>query len=749
MFQIKVTKSDIIVSKGQEQLVSGAVNIYDGFFTFDSEWDGLSKVAVFSNDKDICIPIYLDESNSFTIPREVLINAGDKVKVGVYGTNGDSENTRVLPSVWLPLGTLVQGTVLCEINPEPGPETPSLIQQLLNAATEAVQTADSVVKRADAGEFNGSSVVIVQSDSQYPLTSQEYEAVKNGQPMTIQVENVQDFLPQDNIIVPIVIKDITRTESQESNAGLFFGVIKNIEDNSITFEYRQEILGGAKGEQGPQGPQGDPGPRGEKGPEGPIGPEGPEGPQGLRGPEGPQGPKGDQGSKGDQGERGPQGLQGPKGDTGAPFQIVKVYNSVAAMESDFNNDDVLLGQFVTIDTGNVNDLDNAKLFVKSESGWLYLTDLSGAQGIQGPIGPEGPQGVQGLRGLTGEQGPKGDPGKSAYEQAVEVGYTGTEAEFATLIKKAGEGKAETAEKLETARTINGAEFDGTSNIDIKYASSFYINYTGYTTFYKCNFVRLRTNATLLFSIGVWPDKKNIYIVQASTNGTLSTRFKASVTQIVTGESTIAFGYYIEDGYFYVGINSKEYVDGTITVLEYPKSSAEVGILNQSKTIPDGWTEIPILSVLSDGGTVGELHTTITEPSADDVLVSKGWVNSKSDTKVNKAGDTMTGDLIMGAYTGNTRSSLLRLQNGSDQKNAVQLYSQPFSSNNILRVADRATQSDIIIRGVKTGTSTNDAVNVGQLNSAISALRTELAAALSLPSLIASDDVNIKENFKED
>ena len=39
-------------------------------------------------------------------------------------------------------------------------------------------------------------------------------------------------------------------------------------------------------------------------------------------------------------------------------------------------------------------------------------------------GPRGPQGEQGI------QGPKGDPGKSAYQYALDGGYTGTEAEFA-------------------------------------------------------------------------------------------------------------------------------------------------------------------------------------------------------------------------------------------------------------------------------------------------------------------------------
>lgn len=53
----------------------------------------------------------------------------------------------------------------------------------------------------------------------------------------------------------------------------------------------------------------------------------------------------------------------------------------------------------------------------------------GVQGIQGPAGPEGPQGPAGAAGQQGPAGPKGDPGKSAYEIAVENGFVGDENDF--------------------------------------------------------------------------------------------------------------------------------------------------------------------------------------------------------------------------------------------------------------------------------------------------------------------------------
>ena len=192
---------------------------------------------------------------------------------------------------------------------------------------------------------------------------------------------------------------------------------------------------GEKGEQGIQGPQGEQGitpifdgeddelrvsydgghswqilqalPRGEKGE------------QGIQGAQGPQGIQGPQGVKGE------QGAQGEKGENGKDFRISKTYASVAAMNAGYATDGVEIGGFVLISTGDVNDADNAKLYVKGDSSYLYLTDLSGAQGIrgekgeqgiQGVQGPQGEQGIQGIQGIQGERGERGT-GIASVEQS--------------------------------------------------------------------------------------------------------------------------------------------------------------------------------------------------------------------------------------------------------------------------------------------------------------------------------------------
>lgn len=92
------------------------------------------------------------------------------------------------------------------------------------------------------------------------------------------------------------------------------------------------------------------------------------------------------GPKGDPGDTGPKGEPGPKGDPGTPFRFKKTYPSIAAMNEDKGT--LLEGDMVLI-ASNVEDEDNAKIFVKSGTEMTYVVDLSGATGIQGEPGPKG------------------------------------------------------------------------------------------------------------------------------------------------------------------------------------------------------------------------------------------------------------------------------------------------------------------------------------------------------------------------
>ncbi len=86
---------------------------------------------------------------------------------------------------------------------------------------------------------------------------------------------------------------------------------------------------------------------------------------------------------------------------------------------------------------------------------LTLTALAscfaGKQGPAGPAGPQGEQGVQGAQGAAGKDGANGNDGKSAFELAVEKGYTGTLDEWLAALKgDAGENGTDGKSAFELA-----------------------------------------------------------------------------------------------------------------------------------------------------------------------------------------------------------------------------------------------------------------------------------------------------------
>lgn len=152
---------------------------------------------------------------------------------------------------------------------------------------------------------------------------------------------------------------------------------------------------------------------GERGPKGDPGETGPQGPKGDTGPQGPQGPQGEmgpQGPKGDKGDQGDQGIQGPKGDQG--IQGPKGDTGDTGPQGETGP------QGPKGDTGDVGPQGLSAYQVAVNEGYTgteeqWLESLVGPQGEQGPQGIQGvagPQGPQGPQGIQGEKGDTGDVG---------------------------------------------------------------------------------------------------------------------------------------------------------------------------------------------------------------------------------------------------------------------------------------------------------------------------------------------------
>lgn len=200
-----------------------------------------------------------------------------------------------------------------------------------------------------------------------------------------------------------------------------------------------------RGPQGPQGVQGAQGAQGARGPQGLQGIQGIQGPNGEKGDPGATGAEGPRGVQGPEGPVGPQGPVGPAGKDGTSLYIEDSYPTVAALKNAIPNGDTKM-YFVR---------ENGECYIWSETAndWVSVGALQGPigpqgpQGIQGPQGKEGatgpagrdgaqgPQGIQGPQGVVGPEGPQGPAGvagadgNSAYQTAVESGYSGTETAF--------------------------------------------------------------------------------------------------------------------------------------------------------------------------------------------------------------------------------------------------------------------------------------------------------------------------------
>lgn len=205
-----------------------------------------------------------------------------------------------------------------------------------------------------------------------------------------------------------------------------------------------------RGPQGPQGVQGEQGAQGARGPQGIQGVAGAQGPKGDQGAQGIQGPAGPQGPAGAQGPTGAQGPAGAPGKDGTSLYIEDIYPTLAALRNAIPAGN---GKMYMVEADR-----ECYIWSEIENDWASVGKL---QGPEGPQGPEGKQGVQGPKGDTGAQGPqgeqgiqgiqgaqgaigpqgpqgpagvKGTDGKSAYQTAVEAGYSGTETAFNTALK---------------------------------------------------------------------------------------------------------------------------------------------------------------------------------------------------------------------------------------------------------------------------------------------------------------------------
>lgn len=106
MKSIKINVSNNIVQiiEKPQRIVAGTVGL-PVEFTFDSQWDGLVKTAVFSAGDTVLM--VEDIESAATVPWEVLQKPGLWLMVGVYGEKADG--TEAMPTIWANVSVIRPG----------------------------------------------------------------------------------------------------------------------------------------------------------------------------------------------------------------------------------------------------------------------------------------------------------------------------------------------------------------------------------------------------------------------------------------------------------------------------------------------------------------------------------------------------------------------------------------------------------------------------------------------------------------
>ena len=296
-----------------------------------------------------------------------------------------------------------------------------------------------------------------------------------------------------------------------------------------------------------------------------------------------QGPQGDKGDTGEQGPQGIQGIQGPQGEVGKGFKISKSFTSIEEMEADVT---VEVGDLVIILTEDKKVEDYGKVYLKDESGWSFVVDMSvvGEQGIQGPEGPQGPQGpqgekgpqgeqgIQGEQGLPGEKGDKGDTGETGPQGPQgEQGPQGPQGEAGTSVNIIGsfENPSELPDlgELGDAYLINGELYvwDGTNwinagNIQGPQGYGVYVAGTNTNSELIGTIPGIKIGDHILDNgTGDINRKGNLYTVESIGGGELNTTWvQKNITEINDTDDVIIVACNTETGDNYVLSQSTEW-----------------------------------------------------------------------------------------------------------------------------------------------------------------------------------------------
>ena len=260
------------------------------------------------------------------------------------------------------------------------------------------------------------------------------------------------------------------------------------------------------------------------------------------------------------------------------------------------------------------------------------------------------------------------------------------------------GNAVSASKLATTRNINGAKFDGTSDIQLPLYYSYSFGVTQNAIYYS-SFCKMKKDnstseceTTLLLSAtgnfgGTVP---GTYLISMSNRGQ-----KATMTVIClqkSSQSDLTFGYYYDDTYFYFGVIRPTYSYSTNLTVLSKSASAETGKFLNSTTKPTNWVDVAITnSIGGDASTVNGHTVNADVPSNAKFTDTNTWRGIQNSLTSDSTTDSLSA--IQGKILNDTK--LLNKTLDSSKSN-IDL--DAINETGIYHILGRGTVSNVPVNG---------------------------------------------------
>ena len=209
-----------------DRLVSGSINVFSCYFDFDSSWDGYFPTAVFESTLRAKKVEQAVIDGECLFPFE-LLDAGARVRVGIYGVNGDKRRPTTYAE-WMPVAKGTETGGSAETPPDP-----TVYESILAAITDGrlVGPPGPEGPPGPAGPDGYSpTVALTETESGVRVSVQNKDNVQSA-----TVLNGKDGAPGKD---GVGIQSVTQTTTSTEDGGTNIVTVTKTDGTTSTFEVR-------------------------------------------------------------------------------------------------------------------------------------------------------------------------------------------------------------------------------------------------------------------------------------------------------------------------------------------------------------------------------------------------------------------------------------------------------------------------------------------------------------------------------